>query len=221
MVTFQPTRRGTPANTSPQEQAIREVVDAWGRARWGTDVRVLHELALGERRIDMVFVLPADLIGVEVKGPQDSIGADRVLPQLHEFGRYLPEVWLVVAEKWEHHAIFRKHLPCNKAIAVDGRIEERPPRDRRQATRDDLCCSRLLELLWTSETMRVARRATVPYEYALGKALPTRQVKASLARMLTGHEIVKAVCTELRARPLTGMASDEPLNSVAAGASAP
>ena len=34
------------------------------RKRFG-DVRVIHELALGERRIDMVFVCRDDIVGVE------------------------------------------------------------------------------------------------------------------------------------------------------------
>lgn len=215
-VTLMPHARG-PRNTSAAEQAMRRAVDAWGRARWGDDMRVIHELAMGDRRIDMVFVLPGDLIGVEIKGPTDSVAADRVEWQLREYRHYLPEVWLIAAAKWERHAFWRKHLPAiNKAVVREGQVVELPPRTKRQASRDDLCCSRLLELLWTVETYRIAKMANVPYEYAPGQALPAGQVKGTLARLLTGQEIVRYVCGELRARPLTGMASDEPLSAEAA-----
>lgn len=203
-----------PANTSPEEQAMREVVDAWGRARWGADVRVLHELAMGDRRIDMVFVLPADLVGVEIKGPKDGFTKERIGPQIREFRFFLPEVWLVVAPKWESHPLWRSSMGVNKAVVVDGQVSEQPARERRDALRDDLCCSRLLELLWTSEAHRLARRHGVPDEYAPGRAFPVGRLKSTIARMLTGHQIVKGVCAELRARTLTGMASDEPLNQV-------
>lgn len=203
-----------PANTSPEEQALRAQVDAWGRARWGADVRVLHELALGDRRIDMVFVLAADLVGVEVKGPRDSLSDGRTPAQLREFKFYLPEVWLAVDAKWEHHDHVR-HAANVIVRRPSGMELLYPPRvGRHRAARDEFGNSRLIELLWNDEAARIAQRTGV-----IPGNTPTRgaayKVKAMLARLLTGHEIVKEVCRELRARPLVGMASDAPMRTTA------
>lgn len=206
--------KAVPRNTSVEEQAIRAAVSAWGRARWGDDVREIDELVLGRRRIDKVFVYPADIIGIEVKGPRDSMGDGRLPEQLHEFSFYLPEVWLIVDEKWrEHPAVRRARNVCNVAVAArDGTIDvPKSLRNRRHAKRDDLCCSRLVERLWTTETMSVARRCTIPCEVVPGQLLPIPRVKSLIARMLTGHQVMREVCAQLRARPMTGMASDDPL----------
>jgi hypothetical protein len=65
----------------------------------------------------------------------------------------------------------------------------------------------MIELLWAEEAARIAHRTDV-----IPGATPTRdatwKVKRMLARMLSGHEIVKQVCIELRARPLVGRGSD-------------
>jgi hypothetical protein len=194
------------ANTSLEEQAIRAAVEAWGRKRFG-DVRVIHELALGERRIDMVFVGRDDIVGVEIKGPRDSLSDGRLAEQLREFNFYLPEVWLAVAPRWLKHAHVRHQqnllLPTERDIEIvkdkgDGKF--RPERD-------EFFCSRLIELLWVEEAARIAQRTDVIPGVALTRE-PTWKVKRMLARMLSGHEIVKQVCIELRARPLVGRGSD-------------
>jgi hypothetical protein len=194
------------ANTSLEEQAIRAAVEAWGRKRFG-DVRVIHELALGERRIDMVFVGRDDIVGVEIKGPRDSLSDGRLAEQLREFNFYLPEVWLAVAPRWLRHAHVRHQqnllLPTERDIEIvkdkgDGKF--RPERD-------EFFCSRLIELLWVEEAARIAQRTDVIPGVALTRE-PTWKVKRMLARMLSGHEIVKQVCIELRARPLVGRGSD-------------
>lgn len=182
----------------------------WGRKRWG-DVRVLQELALGDRRIDLVFVGESDIAGVEVKGPRDSLGGGRLPAQIREFWFYLPELWLAVAPKWKDHDEVR-HAKANLlTVGHLGDIEELPPRPKRKdALRDDLCCSRLIELLWVEETMRIAYRTQV-VPGSPTRSLPVKSVKAMLARLLPGHEIMKQVCMELRSRPLVGMASDAPM----------
>jgi hypothetical protein len=201
-----PQKRPVRANTSLEEQDIRVAVEAWGRKRFG-DVRVIHELALGERRIDMVFVGTADIIGVEIKGPRDSLSDGRLGEQLREFNFYLPEVWLAAASRWQKHRDVKRRknllLPTERGIEVvrdkgDGKF--RPERD-------EFFCSRLIELLWVEEAARIAQRTDVIPGVTLTRE-PVWKVKRLLARMLSGHEIVKQVCIELRARPLVGRGSD-------------
>jgi hypothetical protein len=201
-----PPRRPVRANTSTEEQEIRAAVEVWGRKRFG-DVRVIHEFALGERRIDMVLVCRDDIVGVEIKGPRDSLSDGRLAHQLREFNFYLPEVWLAIAPRWRKHADVRRRrnllLPAEDGLAIvkdkgDGKF--RPERD-------EFFCSRLIELLWVDEAARIAQRTDVIPGVTLTRE-PTWKVKRMLARMLSGHEIVKQVCIELRARPLVGLGSD-------------
>lgn len=201
-----PRKRPVRANTSIEEQDIRAAVEVWGRTRYG-DVRVIHELALGDRRIDMVFVGRDDIVGVEIKGPRDSLSDGRLASQMREFNFYLPEVWLAVAPRWRKHADVRRRrnllLPTGDGIAIardkgDGRFTPE---------RDEFFCSRLIELLWVDEAARIAQRTDVIPGVTLTRE-PAWKVKRLLARMLSGHEIVKQVCIELRARPLVGLGSD-------------
>lgn len=199
---------------------MRAVLRPWIRDRWGDDVRIIEELALGRRRIDLVVVGVNDIAGIEVKGPRDRLDA-RLTDQIHIFGYYMPELWLAVAPRWRDHDAYR-FCGVNRAVVVDGQVVEEPRRRRASerfsamgrgsqdpdALRDDLACGRLLELLWAGELERVAERTQV--------MLPLRDHSKArscglLARMLTGHEIVKQVCQELRARPLVGMASSPPI----------
>ncbi len=174
----------------------------WGRKRYG-DVRCIHELELGRRRIDMVMVAQSDIVGFEIKGPRDRID-DRLSGQLYEYALYLPEVWLVVAEKWRDHpkVIYTPNL---LVVMKDGLIVDK--RIGKPADRDEMCCSRLLERLWNGEAARIALRLGLIQPQLVSK-MPGQKVKNILARMLTGHEIMKQVCIELRARSLTGIGSD-------------
>ncbi|MDQ8730607.1 hypothetical protein [Bradyrhizobium sp. LHD-71] len=199
-------KRPARANTSIEEQEIRAAVEAWGRKRFG-DVRVIHEFALGERRIDMVLVGRDDIIGVEIKGPRDSLSDGRLTGQLREFNFYLPEVWLAVAPRWLRHADVRhqRNLLLPTVTGIEIVKDKRDGRFRPE--RDEFFCSRLIELLWVEEAARIAQRTDVIPGVTLTRE-PTWKVKRMLARMLSGHEIVKQVCIELRARPLVGLGSD-------------
>lgn len=215
-----PIRRGQPENTSAEEQAMREAIAIWARWRWGVDMRIIHEIALRDRRLDMLIVLPSDLIGIEVKGPRDRLGDGRLSAQLREFGFFVPEVWLIVDKKWADHDLVREaFFRANVAVVSGGTVTPAGTvgLDPKRVTRDEMCCSRLIELLWNAELIRAAKRAGLPIEPLPGKYLPMPQVRAMMARLMTGQEIMKAVCAELRERPLVGIASDD---VVSAGAPA-
>ncbi len=86
----------------------------------------------------------------------------------------------------------------------------KPARD----DRDDPCCSRLLDLLWRDEAAAIAvRTGVIPGR--VPKQFNRSKVLSMLARLLTGHEVVKEVCLELRARQLVGMGSGPPLRPAA------
>lgn len=190
-----------PRPGSPEEWAMREAVTEWGRKRW-PDVRVLHELVIGTRRIDLLFVSTNDLAAVELKSSNDRL--DRLDGQLREYSFYLPEIWVAVARKWEKHKELRGH---NLIVVDPPKVKER--RVGKKPHRDELVCSRLLELLWQSEAMRIAQRTGI-LPGPVHKQFRADHIKKLLARLLTGNEIIREVCTELRARPLVGLRSDRP-----------
>lgn len=218
----EPARRNEGAETL----AIRAALDAWIRDRWGADVRVLHELALGRRRVDLVVVGEHDLAGIEIKGPRDRLD-DRLKGQLETFAYYLPELWLAVPPKWRDHDGYRfcgvnrvVVFPAGSDIEFVEEPRRRRPIDRLRASsgrardpdpvRDDMCCARLLELCWWSEVAAIAVRTKIIDGAGAWQSMHIGKLRGMLARLLTGHEIVRQVCTELRSRPLTGIGSDAP-----------
>jgi hypothetical protein len=199
---------GSPFPIDGEELRLRARVAEWGRARW-PGARMLHELAMGERRIDLLFVCERDLIGVEIKSSRDKL--TRLDGQMKEYGRYVPEVWLAVAERWRDHDDVIGRAGNLLIVPDDGRpafIQK--PAPGRKPYRDELVCSRLLELLWYEEAARIAVRTDVipmrvPKQFRKGKVLKL------LARLLTGNEIIENVALELRARPSAGgWRSDRP-----------
>lgn len=204
----------TSGHSSPEEWAMREAVMAWGRKRW-PDVRVLHELVLGERRIDLLFVAHHDLVAVELKSSRDRL--DRLDGQLREYAFYIPEVWLAVAPKWVKSRELKRG-ERNVMVVDPPKITER--RAGKKPYRDELCCSRLLELLWQSEALAIAQRTDI-LPGPMHKHLPAAHLKKLLARLLTGNEIIREVCTELRARAAVGLRSDGPTRVLSAKPKAP
>jgi len=187
---------------SPQETRMRAAIAAWASRRW-PGYRCLHEVPLSEHRIDMVFVGVKDIVGVEIKSSRDRL--DRLETQIEEYRRWLPEIWVAVAPRWQHHdglEFVRRNL-----IVVDDRrtksatvVEDRPGR---RPYRDELVCSRLLGVLYQDEAARIAQRTGV-----IPGTSPTREprerILPMLARLLTGNEIMREVCAELRQRPAAG-----------------
>jgi hypothetical protein len=186
-------------NRSPEELAMRDAVEAWGRQRW-PDARVVHELVTGECRIDMAFVRPDHLIGVEIKSSKDTL--DRLEAQLATFTRSLPEVWLAMAPRWRDAGwSFFRHPGRYMPVVVDLDAVEPIPHVQMTwgttARPDRGITADMLHLLWLNEMLSIAVRRGLHN----GKGRSTRDgLRWLLARALTGDEIVSEVCRELRSR---------------------
>ncbi len=189
-------------NRSSEELAMRDALDAWGRTRW-PDARVVHELVTGACRIDMAFVSPDHLVGVEIKSSRDTL--DRLKAQEEAFAACIPELWVALAPKWQGKSN-EAGYHTGVVIVADGRVDhtirfrsgsghdyafERKPDLNRALTVP------MLDLLWRNELHAIAARvgAWKP------KGTPARPVLiGAIARALTGDQIVAEVCRELRAR---------------------
>lgn len=196
-----------PRTRSNEELDMREAVaNAWGRARW-PDARVVHELVAGECRIDQAFVRPNDLIGVEIKSSQDTLA--RLNRQASEYDLCFPEWWIAIAPRWRKHLLEetspRAVRRAGVLIVDGGKVEQ-----VRMARRDELVTTHMLRWLWGEEALAIAERTGVWPAARLYRAKRAKVIPM-LARLLTGNEIIKEVCHELRARPAFGQRSDAPV----------
>lgn len=193
-------------NRSTEELAMRDAVAAWGRKRWPS-ARMVHELVVSDRRVDMAFIGREHLVGVEIKGPKDTL--DRLDDQIATFCDHLPEVWLAVHPRWTRTVEVLRGSKNHVYLDDDGRGRVRnwiavDPDDAEpvkhhymgQPTIDRTVTAPMLHLLWRDEAVAIAARMRV----AIAKREPLRNIVPELARKLTGDEIVREVCRELRAR---------------------
>jgi hypothetical protein len=176
-------------NRSSEEFEMRKAIDAWGRQRWAS-ARVVHELVVNsERRIDMAFIGPDYLVGVEIKSSKDTL--DRLSDQMKVFRRHIPLVILAVAPKWRAGLC----IGGVDVFEVDPSAEF-PVRGYSYYRQDLSVTVPLLGLLWAQELRNAAIRLGIN---SSAKATMIHNI-ATIAQNATGKEIIREVCTELRAR---------------------
>lgn len=201
------------ARCSDDLKAATAAVEAWGRQRW-PGARVIHELAVGGCRIDIAFVQPDHIAGVEIKSAKDTLA--RLPEQIRQYTRELPEVWIAVAPKFATPA-HEDGLPWGVGRLVlepEGVAEGFPCGARRfphPAKPDEMITAPMLHLLWREEAASLAKRHGI----AFPPRLPLYKLVKILARRLTGDQIVSGVCRALRARPVRWTA-DPPIADEAA-----
>lgn len=189
-------------NRSAEEFEMRRTIEAWGREKWPRS-RVVHELVIAnECRIDMAFIEPTNIVGVEIKSSRDTL--DRFENQMRVFSAHIPLVIAAVAPKWldEHNWFIAAERCPNWVICAGGRVESGGyiAEPRREIT------AQMLALLWADEARAIAARAGIRLE----RQTPLYKVVPMLARALTGDEIVRETCRELRARDAFPRRADHP-----------
>lgn len=178
-------------NRSSEEFEMRAEIDLWGRKLW-PGARVVHELVVdNSRRLDMAFIGTDYLIGVEIKSSRDKL--DRLNDQLDCFSRCIPLTILAVAPKWRPSVNMRRNVDVFEVepgadVPVRGHSYYRPDRS---------ITTPLLKLLWAQELRNICQRKMILYGK---KTAPMHATIPALARALTGDEIVREACRELRAR---------------------
>ncbi len=187
-------------NRSSEEFAMRRTLMDWARPRW-PNARIVHELVVGENRVDMALISPDRIIGIEIKSSKDVL--DRADAQVKTFVSHLQTVIVAVAPKHRHP----KHgwLP-NWSGADTVECGEKVEAKHCAFKENRLITTPMLHLLWADEARNVAARLRISHS----KSAPLYSIVPEIARKATGDEIVREVCRELRARDAFPKAKDHP-----------
>jgi hypothetical protein len=204
--------------TSTAEREIRDAVVARLRAL-RPEARIVHELNVdtGRNRIDVAAISSEELIAVEIKSERDK--TNRLVEQAQAFAAVSHHLIVCAHEKhwskasWQRDDLPPSELPALKKASIAGpgptlwrypeieggyrEGEWREPRDRFSKRQWQPHATRFLDLLWRDELFRVCRRHRIPVD-SRSSRLP---MIGDCAWLMTGREICRAVCAELRCRP--------------------
>jgi hypothetical protein len=223
-------------NRSSEELQMRELIVPKLRELWPA-ARIIHELPLrySTNRIDLAAVTPDKIISVEIKSSKDV--ADRLEAQLRGFLPISTYVIVALAPKWnvklptvakpnkwggttytpqytEAQEIIRRVGSRIETWTVDaeaGTVEAPDWGGWRDKFYHLPWLSRMLDMLHVAELEQIAAR----HRCWSGKR-PVHDVLVEACNsLMTGREIVAAVCAALRARDAFAVGTDAPIREAA------
>lgn len=193
---------------SPSERAIRDALVAHLRAV-APRGRIVHELVVGECRADIAVVEPERLILFEIKSERDTL--DRLDRQMKTFAALSHGAVAVLHERWFDRTPYNDGKP---RMAFDGAhggfdVWSFPAPDlavyryasayRWDTPRPSIRQPRafdFLNLMWRDEMAVEAGR----HRISCGPRANMAQMAEQMAYLMTGREIARAVCRQLRLR---------------------
>lgn len=217
------------ANRSSEELRMRELIVPELRRRYPT-ARIIHELPLrySTNRIDLAAVTETEIISVEIKSSKDVV--DRLEAQLRGFLPISSRVIVALAPKWnvKLEPVFKDHGQGHTSYTpqytetqqivrkVGGSIEvwtvdagDNSINVTDKAYRDTLpWTARMLDILHVAELVEIARR----HRCWSGKNPVHLTLVRACFEMMTGREIIAAVCRALRERDAFAVGTDQPSN---------
>lgn len=211
---------------------MRDLIVPRLRARW-PGARIIHELPLrySTNRIDLAAVTPREIVSVEIKSGRDVV--DRLEAQLRAFLPISSRVIVALAPKWNMALPDKKvefthpkmgdvtswsksRTECQEIIhrvggetetwTVDADTGDVEITD--QSYRDNKpWLVKMLDMLHVAELVGIARR----YRCWQGNRPVHLDLRNACADLMTGNEVVSAVCGALRARDAFAAESDPPI----------
>ena len=203
---------------SPDEERLRVKAEAAMRAAY-PDARIIHELVIGQCRLDLAAVTPDRLHVGEIKSDRDKL--DRLGAQIAAALTVADDVWLFAGAK---HRAAVAHLGQRQLMDQIVKVKwgttyarnpdyladlgqahivfetedglDRPQWDFRPGYRPHVP-HHLLWLLWKAELLDACHR----YRFAADTRSTCSVMARQLADGLTGNEVRAATCTALRSRP--------------------
>lgn len=193
---------------SSAEREIRDYAAARLRQML-PDARIIHELVVGRCRADLAAVELEQITLVEIKSERDTL--DRLDNQLKSFSQ-VGDVIVIAHEKWfdttPYDTGHPRHVPgpgLARHVGTQlwsypevpdrkmyGRWTLSPWRHERAAPRS----ASVLALLWRTELLVEAQR----HRIACGSRSTVTRLVRDMAWHMTGAEIARAVCRQLRQR---------------------
>ncbi len=221
----------TKQNRSSEELEMRNLIVPKLRVKW-PDARIVHELPLrySSNRIDLAAIRPTEIISVEIKSSKDV--ADRLERQLRAFLPISSQIIVALAPKWNEELAVkeskfrgvtsydRQYTSVHKIIRnvnhghncietwtvdVKEKIVDTADIAYRQNNRPWL--SQMLHMLHVEELEGIARQ----HRICVGKRPNHKTLYEECSDLMTGREIVSAVCGALRARNAFAKESDDPI----------
>jgi hypothetical protein len=192
---------------SASERAIRDAVAAFLRRELPT-ARIVHELVCGGSRADLAAIERERVLLFEVKSEKDVL--TRLPTQLRDFTGSAHGVVLVAHEKWfdktpynngsprlawPHRADWRHDVWVYPETTPDPYRSYQWRLPRRTLAQPHAAA--LLCLLWKAELLAEAER----HRIAVSGRSRVPDIIELMAWHMTGAEIARAACRQLRARP--------------------
>ena len=219
-----------PHNRSSEELAMRTLLDPVLRRRWPA-ARIVHELPLrySTNRIDMAAITETEIVAVEIKSSRDTM--TRLAAQIAGFLPISGRIIVALAPKWnvdlpmkwndartigssqftEAQSIIREagqHKVWTWTVCHEtGAVSEF---DGWHHHMEIPWSVRLLDILWVQELQRVVVAHAVPVSAASRHDWLVR----ACCEHMTGRQVARAVCRELRRRPFPW--ADAPIDPVRA-----
>lgn len=192
---------------SAAEREIRDAVADFAREQL-SGARIVHELPVGGCRADLAAVEEERLTLFEIKSERDTLS--RLERQVRTFSAASHETIVVAHSRWFERFTYNSGGPGfrpSKALAVASNLwhypRPMPPEaawyDRWTFQRRTMAqphAARLLDLLWKAELLREAADHGLPF----GQRATCPHIATSMAWNMTGREIARAVCRQLRRR---------------------
>lgn len=218
-------------NRSSEELQMRALIVPRLRTMYPS-ARIIHELPVrySTNRIDLAAVTPREIVSVEIKSSKDV--ADRLEAQLRAFLPVSSLLWVALAPKWNeklpmtetrneargYTSYTLQFTPAQEAIrrvrqygigvwtvdANSGLVKET---DAALPVHPQPWTAAMLDMLHVAELCEVAAR----HRICLGRRPNHKQCVEACVEVLTGREIIAAVCAAIRARDAFDKASDPPI----------
>lgn len=196
---------------SVAEREIRDAAAGFFRAQ-RPDARIIHELVVGGCRADLAVVQTERIALVEIKSSRDTL--KRLAEQVRQFKRASHEVIVIADEKWFDRTPYNNGMP--RFVPSDALQDGAPypaeiwayPEDKARrsyrpwhmphwrAVSAQPHAARLLELLWKSELLAECFR----HRISVSSRTTCPVMIRDMAWHMTGAEIARAVCRQLRQR---------------------
>jgi hypothetical protein len=215
------------ANRSSEELDMRRLIEPELR-RLYPDARIVHEPSLrySECRLDMAAIRPTEIIGVEIKSSRDVM--DRLEKQLRSFAPICSKIIVALAPKWNeklpmtekagkgYTAFVPQYTETQQIIrGIGGHMLETWTvcADTGRVEVTDHCYSPN-QMPWGRkmlDVLHVAELHQVMFKHRIAPGKNHEQCVRACHDLMTGREIVAAVCGALRARDAFAKGSDPPI----------